>query len=300
MKYITLFVLVISIQSGLLAQNLVIEKQLLASDNQEPVPYATIIDITSNKYGTTSDETGKFKLVLPPASTKNVLYISSVGYKDTTIRVSDLSDKDVILLTPDPVQLETFTIVAGDNRIYEIGSSDSDVWSSGGEAISYEASAGFSWGVYFKTKKKQKGVLESISLYITDIGFPEAPIALRFFEFTGKFEFYRQQSRDLFRDLYSEPLIITAKKSGWFTVDLSEYNIPIPKGGIYCLLTPIDKGEQYFYDTPNGRKYGAAIGIYKTGEFSKQIYPIVQGQDNLGVLKKSNGPAVAIKYRRAR
>lgn len=277
------------------AQNLVIEGLLLEENSDYKIPYATLIDITTNKYGTTSQENGSFKLVLPNGSENNKIFISSLGYKDTTIVVSDILKTQRIYLSQENYELPDVVITSTKSKEVEIGDSQSSVAMLDNKTRGYQSSAGFSWGAYFKTKNKENGAhLKSFNIYIGNTGFPEAPLMLRLLEFTGEFEFSRSQPRSLFKDIHQKPIIIEASKSGWFQLDLSDLNIRIPENGIYCLLTPLDKGGKFSYETPQGLKYGASIGIYSDTKPGKNIYPVFQDKDRLSVVKRSHAPSPAV------
>ena len=166
--------------------------------------------------------------------------------------------------------------------------------------LGYSARPGFSWGAFFKTKKNELGLLESISLFITDNGFPEAPVSIRFFEFTGTFDYSTSFDHTQFKDLTEKPIIFSAKEPGWQTIDLTDFNIALPKSGIYCLVSPLDKGPQFFYDTRFGKKYGASIGIYAKKSDQRRIFPMLQQRDKFTVLKNVEAPAISLTYQRAR
>ncbi|MEC7753043.1 hypothetical protein [Roseivirga sp. UBA1976] len=277
------------------AQNLEINGVLRETGTTNGIPYATIIDITTNKYGTTSNVNGTFSLVLPKDSENNLIYISSLGFKDTTLVISELLKHDIIYLQPKSYDLPDFIVSSTKSKEIKIGDSQASIAQQDGKTKGYQASSGFSWGAYFKTQNKDtNALLESIDIYIGNTGFPEAPLMLRFFEFKGDFEFFRSQPRSTFNDLHNEPIIINAEKSGWLHTNISAFNIRIPDGGLYCLFTPLDKGSKYIYETEQGLKYGASIGIYAEMNSGKNIYPVFQDKDKLTVVKRTNAPSPAV------
>lgn len=300
MKQAILVFLSITFIQSLSAQNIVVEGSLNEKGTNEAIPFATIIDITSNKYGTTSRENGSFKLVLPFGSEENQVYFSALGFKDFTISVRALLDNPKVTLEVDPFILPDVIVTATTGKTGQIGNKEGAIFKSATGEVGFEASAGFSWGAYFKAGAKDKGILESIDIYITDSGFPQAPLSLRLFSFSGEFQFYRNQSRSLFHDLLPETLVIQAKGSGWLNVNLTKYNIAMPEEGLYCLLSPLDEGSKYEYDTNYGTKYGAVIGIYSKKGDAKAVFPLIQSKDRLAVLKKqqAQAPAMAVTFRK--
>jgi hypothetical protein len=49
-------------------------------------------------------------------------------------------------------------------------------------------------------------------------------------------------------------VIVSANTAGWFTVDLSDYNIPFPINGIFIMMEWINGGDKYYYDKEMNRK----------------------------------------------
>ena len=283
-------------------QLLVIDAILLEEITLETIPYASIIDLTSKKHGTTSHINGYFKLSLPPESTNHALLFSSLGYKDTVINVSDLLDVKEVYLTPKVYRLPDITILSKRNEESEIGKAGASPHVRNGQKIGFEALPGFSWGAYVQVKNKDRGLLKSINVYIADGGFPEAPLAVRILSYEGKPEFGKNQQLDLFQELTRVVLIIRAAGSGWFELDVSEFEIPIPKTGIYCLFTPLDEGPQFVYETPFGQNYGSIIGLYGNTKDGKDIFPIVIDGSTLTVFKNNQvpSPAISVVYEKVK
>ncbi|WP_339605723.1 hypothetical protein [uncultured Roseivirga sp.] len=287
--------LLFAFSTHVFAQDIVVSAFLYEQNSSNPIPYATIIDITSNKYGTTSQKDGSFKLLLPKGSSNNNIYISSLGYRDTTLTISQLKESQKLFLIPVIYELADVTVTTETVEEIEIGDSTADIVKQNNLTKGYEASAGFSWGAYIKVGKKDvEGTLKSIHVYIGNTGFPKAPLSLRIFEFEGEFEFFRSQPRSKFKDILPELVILKAKKSGWFEADLSTLNIKVPESGLYCMFTPLDYGEEFLYKTAHGTKYGATIAIYSDNKSGKSIYPFIQNKDKFTVIKKTNAPTPAV------
>jgi len=277
------------------AQELIISSYLFDANSNNPIPYASIIDITDNKTGTTSLEDGSFNLTLPGETKEHRIFISSLGYNDTTLTVEHLLQSDTLYLKPTVYSLPDVVVSNNPMEVVKIGEKNAEILRKNGNSINYSASVGFSWGAYIEVKKKEAGgFLDTLNVFIGDKGYPEAPMLLRILKFKGKFKFQYRLPIAQFRDLLQEEVIVTSENSGWLTINLSQYNIKIPESGLYILFTPLEKGDKYRYKTSFGEKYGATIGRYADKKDAKQIYPVVQHGENLAVFKKIDIPAVAV------
>ncbi len=290
MRVIHLFVLHLLSTYTLFAQNTTIKIQVLDDENKSPIPYATVVEYNSKTNGTITDEKGFFELKIKILE-ESQIYISSVGYKDTIISASIALDLERILLKPDINNLGSFIIKATATETTELGNSKAII----NEKNNYQASLGFYWGVYFNTKKKEiGGILDKVNIYINKMGFPETPLLMRIFEFTGEFEFFRSQPKYLFKELTREPIIMRNNNFGWNELDVSHLNITVPSSGLYVLFTPVGTDEEYQYETISGLKFGSTIGIYSDNKDSKRIFPVLQDRDRISVMKKSRAPTPAV------
>jgi len=280
------------------AQELVIEGLLYEVNSTHPIPYASIIDITNNKAGTTSHEDGSFRLVLPEGADNRDIYISSLGYRDTTLRAGQLIRTDTLYLKPRKYELPDVVVSSKPLKPIEIGNYGADVAKKNGIAVGkYGGGAGFSWGVYIKVRKKEVGaLLDTLSVFFGEKGFPEAPLLIRILEFEKEFKKLRMLPRNKFKDLLTEPLIHSAESSGWQSIDLSNYKVRVPDTGLYILFIPLDKGNKYRYEMTQGVRYGARIGTYLNKKDAKRIFPLLENGEYLSIINRANRlvPAVSV------
>lgn len=300
MKYLLTGSILLFLAQSILSQSLNIRGYLASQEDGSPIAYASIVEESTNKYGTTSDTDGTFELKLPEGFENKSVFISSLGFQDTLISVKSLLKDGNVLLKPITITLEGITVYASKTEEATLGTPNSKHAQREGRDLSFQSSAGVSWGAYFDVRKKERGLLNTLHVYIAEKGFPEAPFALRFLKFKGKFEFFKQQPLTDFEDLTSETIILKANNSGWFEVNLSDYNISIPDNGIYILFTPLDKGTQYSYETPFGKWYGASLGWYANPAEAKRVYSLFIRGAKLAVFKNNDGlmPGVALSYDR--
>ena len=290
MRITILFVLHLFSTYTLFAQNTILKIQVLDSENKSPITYATVVEYSSKTNGTITDEKGFFELKIKNLEGSQI-YLSSVGYKDTIVSASAALKLGRIFLKPHVNDLGTFILESTSSDLIELGNSKAIIRQNN----NYQASLGFYWGVYFKTGKKENGgVLERVNIHINKMGFPEAPLLIRFFEFKGDFQFFRSQPKDLFKELSSKQIIMRNNKVGWNELDVSHLNITAPSSGLYILFTPVGDIEEYHYETISGLKFGSTIGIYSDNKDSKRIFPVLQDGDRVSVIKKSRAPTPAV------
>lgn len=104
-----LFMLVVSFSSVSFAQNRVMVKGTVTSDNQEPIIGATVVLKTNNTIGTITDLDGKFSLSIPAG--EQVLVVSYLGMKTEEITVKGAASALKVVLKDDNVNLSEVVIV---------------------------------------------------------------------------------------------------------------------------------------------------------------------------------------------
>ncbi len=113
-------------------------------------------------------------------------------------------------------------------------------------------------GNYIANKKQQIGWIKSVSFYIDAEGHPETPFRVRIYDLN-------KEKNCPGNDILNENLIVSAKESGWFTIDLTNYNIQIPIEGIFVIMEWINSGDKYFYEKemPKKNENGETVKVYR-------------------------------------
>ncbi len=269
--------------------------KLVSKNSGEPIPYATILDIENSQNGTTSNEQGEFKLLMPSGSGNNRILISMVANQDTILTVSQLAQTDFPLkLNEQITQLEDVIYSPNDEQ-HDIGKPFGQV-----QETSVEFTIGLSSfvGAYIHKKKNQKGIISSLSLCIANEGFPTAPFFIRMLKIEeGKVKNNYLHPIAKMSDVFPEPLIVEADGPGWIEIDLRSYNAELPEKDFFVIISPIDHGEKYKWTRDGNERYGITIASYlnivEDIQFSvrhkERIAPIIHSSD-----KRS--PAIAISY----
>ena len=166
-----------------IGQEMKISGQLLDQKTNLGVPYAMIFNSTSEKEGTTSDENGFFTLVLKEDSQNHFISFSSLGYEVKHISVSQLDQLDLkVYLNPTTLSLPDFVIESLDTELRSYGDSTLPIKeireNYNDHSFRYE-SLGKGYGVFVSPRKRDKGIFQSIEIYVTSEGKPFTPLAVR-------------------------------------------------------------------------------------------------------------------------
>ncbi len=92
-KYTLLAVLILGNLNYLQAQEIVLSGKIIDQDSQEALSFVHI-SLCSQALGTTSNEQGDFRLILPSAKQEDSLCISYIGYKTQKIAINDFLQKN--------------------------------------------------------------------------------------------------------------------------------------------------------------------------------------------------------------
>ncbi len=286
--------------------DLQIKGVLKSKQNNEAIAYASILDITDYKYGTTSKEDGTFLLKIP-AYNKEVDYkikITCIGYKDTIVNLSSLKKNNIIKLLPKVYQLPEVILSSGkkikENHIGLPGGTllkndkGENEWLIPNNLAEFSSS-----GVFVKIKKNTKGILKSIDIFLLEKGFPDSPFSIQILvPHKEEVKRNRMYSSSDFINHLEEPIIFQGK-AGWNNIDIESYNIAIPPRDFLVLFTPLNYGEKYKWKDSSGDWYGMVIGVYK----KRRIPQLFWAYKRRGFYsyddtpnQRNFTPAVVIKY----
>jgi len=276
------------------SQQLIITGKLSEADSKKPISYAYLTNITDKKYSTTSHQDGTFRLKVPGNSGDHKIYITAVGYRDTTLTVNQLKNTKTIFLKPRIYELPNVVVTGKRLEKVIVGDTLANIKSDEVDLFGFD-SARVSWGGYVDVKRKYRdGYIKELNVYFTKDGFIGTELALRIHTFTGKFKFNYRLPFPQFRDLLPEAVIIKPKTPGWLTIDLSDYKIPVPKSGLYFIFTPLGQVDNYANYADGEKSYHANIGKYVKKNDAKHIYRVWQIGNEVYALKHSNPPATSI------
>ena len=287
-------------------QDIEIKGTVLDGSSGKPIPYATVINITSGKQGTTTNEDGSFILILPQSALKDEILISSIGYKRKTFTASRLKEQSTIRLEEKVYELPDFVVTNETLKNAVIGNGKLPFFYNQSSGMSVPA-PGFSLGAFLKPKRKQaNGHLDSLKVFLTGKYF-NTPFLLRILKPKKNQNIKESQLYPLenFDDLITAKTIHKPQQKGWYTIDLSDKDIPISKDGLFIMFIQLDIGKDYYWirnkdgsiDSPNGNpnaSYGHEIAIQKRS--SHKIFDAIFTGKTLGIIEKGRSQSAMVLH----
>ena len=239
-------------------------------DGGIPVEFAGV-QLASSGKGTITDSRGKFSMIIKREELNDSLMVSSLGFQRASFFVSTFtkSAEHVVYLKRRIIKLEELQIKASDYKTYVVGNKKKISFGS-----IYIDTQGQQTALFIKNKKEKKGIISSVSFYLSRKGNTNSPFRVRIYE-------REALSPKPGKDLLKEVIIAKPKiKGAWFKIDLSQFHIEVPKDGFFVAIEGIfpydylkeNAGFQDISDeddgfVPNSISYGQRLGYSrKKGE----------------------------------
>jgi hypothetical protein len=251
-KYLIAIIVLISFNYSF-AQSTKLSGHFIDKETNKPISYATI-EIFSLKIGTIADKNGVFELTVDSKDINlDTIEFSNLGYEKIKLSIGDFLklENHTISIRQQPIKLDEVVIIPKKYKIVKLGITNKKFQSKQITNL-YNNKI----GNYIENKKSKMGWVNSVSFYIHKDGHPETPFRVRIYA-------VNKEKRRPGKDILNENLVVSAGKPGWFTVDLTKYNIPFPIDGIFVMMEWINSGDQYFYELEMPIKN-------KNGEFIKE------------------------------
>jgi CarboxypepD_reg-like domain len=216
----------------------------------QPIPYVNI-SVENENVGTTSEENGAFKLPIS-VKDKNLIF-SALGFEKKKVKASIASE---VLLKPTDYQLDEVVVIRSlGTKQREIGKVESAILQAFDNGPRIDTKYFPYQPTYKKTKYIQKAVIK------TDNALEKATFKIHFYSVDEK----GFPSEELIR----KEFFITVKKgTTTTTIDLTKYQLKMPKNGIFIgvekLIIDSNKMEKVVTNTNS-----------KTTEIKTTYYPLV-------------------------
>lgn len=225
------------------AQDKILNGQVIDADNNNSIPFATVeIRKSLGGIGIAADQSGMFELTIPERLLNDTLLVSSLGYNFKEIFLSQLDVTQFLLieLLPKEYNLSEVKIFPKLKVTSEFGIINRTPEIDGG-LLTKELTQ---IAVLIENIDSLKGRIKSVSYYILPrSGKPKTPFRVRIYSVASRLEAPGD-------DLLKENLIVYPKqKGGWIEVDLSEYDLEIPKKGVFVAMEWIRTKKKYEYET---------------------------------------------------
>lgn len=228
-----------------------------------PVEFAGVQLALSGK-GTITDNRGKFSMIIKKEELNDSLMVSSLGFQRASFLVSTFtkSAEHVVYLRRRIIKLKELQIKASDYKTYVVGNKKKISFGS-----IYIDTQGQQTALFIKNKKGKKGIISSVSFYLSRKGNTNSPFRVRIYE---REALSPKPGKDLLKEvIIAKPNI----KGAWFKIDVSQFHIEAPKDGFYVAIEgifPYDylKENAGFQDlsneqddfVPNSVSYGQRLG----------------------------------------
>ncbi len=217
----------------------IIRGKLLSMVNHNPIQYGGV-QLLGTNIGTIANEKGMFKLEIKRDNRKDTLRFQALGYAPRDYSVEYLSKftQHTIYLKKDTIQLAPIKIKSKRPKRIKEGNHFGLFRSS-----MYMDTHGQQTALYIFNEKGYEGKLKSVSYYLSGKGNTQAPFRIRL---------YALDERTGGPGINLLPEILVVKPSsgkGWFTIDLSRYNIRLPAEGLFVGMEGVFHGEfDFFYN----------------------------------------------------
>ncbi len=253
MKIVTIFIILIS--NITFSQNN-ISGYIIDKTNNNKIPFATL-EFIGKHIGTAADEKGFYTFSFEEVFKIDTITISALGYEKKKIIAKTILENSNIYLIPKIIELKTTFITKTKNKNILVGSRKKIMGIGGLYSNASAISA-----LYIKVDSNIKGTFKTIGVYITRKGKPKGTIRLRLYN-VAKDTILPDD------DITYEPIYIYGTNGGeWVDVDISKYNIAIPKQGFFIGVENIKTTDDYYYNSVfNQLSYGPVLG--HTKEFDK-------------------------------
>ena len=253
MKRLFFFLLV---TTQLFSQNIEFKGKLLDANTKEPIAYANISFLSSDK-GISSQENGEFKLVIDKKLLNSKVHISCLNYKDTILVAKDLQNK-IAYLDSKSVELKEVVISKKKSKkiiLDEVKKTVTPFHSSDIRMI----------GKLFPNSLNDDFFVDRIKIYFSKRNSQNATFRIRIFsvdDITKKPK----------NDLLLESIPVKIKQGQIFVeIDLQDKYIQFPEKGLFVVFEKLLIPENLYNweNNENGRNnyYAPIIGLTKNKKY---------------------------------
>ncbi|WP_165903894.1 carboxypeptidase-like regulatory domain-containing protein [Hymenobacter gummosus] len=200
--------------------------RVTVAGTQQPVPFATV-GVQGQPLGSTADETGRFAFATPATllPTDSVI-ISCIGYRARRLTVAQVQAETTWPLTPVAQALAEVPVRHGRLTPAVLGRRETGGvahWTTKLRDTTPVATDERGWEIATVLPVRHSCYLDAFHLYLEQNGF--GPVRLRF-------TLYAVENGLPTRQLLTRDIQFTVppQQTGWATLDLSSYNIHLPKG----------------------------------------------------------------------
>jgi len=206
--------------------NKIIIRGKVKSIGDSIIEYASV-HLKSAKNGVMTDHKGNFKMIVSQKDLLDSIIISSMGYEAVTIKISPFVNKSehVVYLKRKFFVIPEIPVKAKDFKKQKLGNTKRISFGS-----MYIDTHGQQTALFIKNKKSLNGRLLSVKYFLSRKGNSYSPFRVRIYAIN-------KNTDGPGNDLTKEIIVVKPNfKGGWFRVDLSAYDISVPKEGFFVAI----------------------------------------------------------------
>ncbi|UCS95412.1 hypothetical protein KZP23_10550 [Echinicola marina] len=271
----SLFLLVLYLlpQTNVYAQQILLKS---AKDSSN-IPFA-VFAIPEMEIWRTTNERGAINLDINTLNNKEYIYISALGYQDSTISVSEFNgDKNTIFLHEKMVNMPSVTIESEKLVSNTIGDEHLPIATSGANTTTAEGANPYRYASYVQFRKRNTKLLSTLWVYLSKNGDRNISITLRVLvsdKVNNPKEGLLYDVSDFYDIIYKNAYPIKLTNYGWNKIDLEKFNIRIPANykGVFLIFDVVnldkDKRNNLIIPFQDKSKESLSAAIYwtKTGK----------------------------------
>ncbi len=242
MKFLIVILLFVSLEA--FPQRLA-KGQIIDSLSGNPIEY---VHIRIGEKGTTTNMAGKYAFRLPEKTGSGHILLSCIGYEKKTIGFNQFKKDPIWKLRPKAYSLPEVVVFDRETEHKEWGFNKERYKEADGRNA-----PGFIRVVFIANPDNATGIIEKVHYYISDQNDPTQPFRVRLYkpDNSGKPRI----------DLLKKSVVVQADKGSCFlTVDLTKYNILIPKNGFFVGAEVLSTYNPDEFERYNHGKYYIAFG----------------------------------------
>jgi hypothetical protein len=254
----------------------VLTGQVIDAETGEAVSYAAA-EIISKHLGAAANAEGILQFAISESMMDEAVTFSALAYYSRQVAVKELLEKQPfkVELEKKTYTLPEFTIRANSKGKAQLGNFQEDYLTSSSVTV-----AGMMTAVFMDNSDGCEGIIKSVSYAIDkrnrfSKSYLRTPFRVRIFAIESL-------TGGPGEDLLTDELVVRAKGPGWFTVDVSEYNIRAPKEGYFAAMEWVYSKDKYYFKIIAGGEpqqvYGQSLGIV-LGKFTPNSWTKYLGYD---------------------
>jgi hypothetical protein len=223
------FILFAILTGTSLQAQFILKGKILDSLTKAPISYSLLLT-NSGKNGVITNDKGEFELSLPDSLKNGLLVITNMGYDTGYVSIAAFlsSGSGIVFLNHKTIITPEVSISSNETSLCKAawGATKKSLFFGGG----FFFDAGCEVAVYISNPKADSGIISRLRFYVENKGYPDTP-------FRAKLYFVNPKDKSPGSLMIDQDFILHGEKGDeWITIDISAYNISIPKEGFFVSM----------------------------------------------------------------